>query len=91
MLRIMMLRILVFFVAATAWADPCITATSACTEWVAFPGGPSRSLVYRTYSLDTANPQITRALILVHGAGRDADNYFRNAVASAFLAGPGDR
>jgi hypothetical protein len=23
----------------------------------------------------------------VHGAGRDADNYFRNALAAAFLAG----
>ena len=32
------------------------------------------------------NPQITRALIMVHGAGRDADNYFRTALAAAFLA-----
>jgi len=48
---------------------------------------PARSLIYRTYSLDTVNPQITRALVMVHGAGRDADNYFRTAVAAAFLAG----
>ena len=25
--------------------------------------------------------------MVVHGAGRDADNYFRTAVAAAFLAG----
>jgi hypothetical protein len=33
------------------------------------------------------NEAITRALVVVHGAGRDADNYFRNALAAAFLAG----
>jgi hypothetical protein len=71
--------------AAAAVAAPCVTVT--CTEWVTFSGGPSRSLVYRTYGLDTPNPQITRALVMVHGAGRDADNYFRTALAAAFLAG----
>ena len=44
-------------------------------------------MVYRTYALDAPNPQITRALIVVHGAGRDADNYFRTALAAAFLGG----
>jgi hypothetical protein len=44
-------------------------------------------LIYRNHPLETANPQITRALIVVHGAGRDAGNYFRTAVAAAFLAG----
>jgi len=72
---------------AAAAAAPCIDATPACTEWVVLGGGPSRSLVYRTYPLDVANETITRAFILVHGAGRDADHYFRTAVAAAFLAG----
>jgi pimeloyl-ACP methyl ester carboxylesterase len=49
--------------------------------------GPSRSLVYRTYSLSQKNENIARALIMVHGAGRDADNYFRTAVAAAFVGG----
>ena len=71
--------------ATAAGAAPCIT--TACTEWLTFNGGPSRSLIYRTYSLDTPNPQIARALVMVHGAGRDADNYFRTALAAAFLAG----
>lgn len=67
-------------------AAPCITPT-VCSEWITFGGGPSRSLVYRTYSLETRNPGITRALVMVHGAGRDADNYFRSSLAAAFLAG----
>ena len=67
-------------------AAPCIDP-GACTEWVAYPNSASRSLVYRTYQLDAKNDRIVRALVMVHGAGRDADNYFRTAVAAAFLAG----
>jgi len=72
--------------AVSAAAAPCITATASCTEWVSL-GGQSRSLVYRTYPLDGRNEQITRALIMIHGAGRDADRYFSTALAAAFLAG----
>ncbi len=72
---------------APAWAAiPCITANSTCTEWLTLGGGPARSMVYRTYSLNLRNERITRAMIMIHGTGRDADNYFRNALASAFLA-----
>ena len=57
-------------------AQPCLTATEACTGWVSLGGGPSRSMVYRTYSLDARNgDKITRALVVIHGTGRDADNY----------------
>ncbi|MEI6245251.1 MAG: hypothetical protein WCQ64_09395, partial [Acidobacteriota bacterium] len=55
---------------AKAAAAPCTTATPECTEWVALKsstGGPARSMVYTTYSLDKANAGITRALIMVHG------------------------
>src|SRR2546430_15236484 len=76
-------------VSAAAWAAPC-TSVANCTEWITFAGGPSRSMVYRSHPLDAVNPQITRALIVVHGAGRDADNYFRTALAAAFLAGAFD-
>jgi pimeloyl-ACP methyl ester carboxylesterase len=78
---------LLFLISAAACAAPCTTATPNCTEWVTLAGGPSRSLIYRTYSLDAKNEQITRALIVVHGQGRDADNYFRTSLAAAFLAG----
>jgi hypothetical protein len=73
------------FTPVTARAAACIAASPTCTEWLTFNGGSSRSLLYRTYPLETTNTNITRAFILVHGAGRDADNYFRTAVAAAFL------
>ena len=68
-------------------AAPCLIADRSCTEWVPLSGGPARSLIYRTYSLDAPNSAITRALVIIHGASRDADNYFRTGLASAFLAG----
>jgi pimeloyl-ACP methyl ester carboxylesterase len=68
-------------------ALPCTTSTPACTEWVALGGGPARSMVYRSYPLDTRNDSIRRALIMVHGTNRNADHYFATAMAAAFLAG----
>src|SRR5262245_12977128 len=69
-----------------AEAAACVDVKD-CSEWIVHGGGPARSLVYRTYALDRPNPAIVRAFVMVHGAGRDADNYFRTAVAAAFLAG----
>ena len=76
----------VFLLAQGVWAEPCTTASAACTEWIAVAGGPMRSLIYRTHPLETKDESITGALIMVHGAGRDADNYFRHVLAAAFLA-----
>ena len=76
----------ILFIASGAGAAPCTTANADCTEWIKIDGGPSRVLVYRTYSLDGKNDAISRALIMVHGQGRDANNYFRNAFGAAFLA-----
>ncbi len=72
---------------AAAHAAPCVTAIPGCAEWVPLRGGPGRSLVYRSYRLDKKNAAITRALIVVHGSSRDADNNFRTALAAALLAG----
>src|SRR5215471_18218163 len=71
----------------SAPAAACTTATAACTEWVVLGGGPARSLIYRTRSLDVSNANVRRALIMVHGTNRNADHYFSTAVAAAFLAG----
>jgi hypothetical protein len=66
-------------------AAPC-TAVDDCKEW--FSLSPTvRLLLYRSFPLDTKNTEITRAIIVVHGASRDADNYFRHMLAAAFLAG----
>jgi len=82
---------LVFFIwlgaGAAAHGGPCTNAAQECAEWVRLNGGPAGSLIYRTQPLDAKNEHIKRALIMVHGAGRDADHYFRTAVAAAFLAG----
>jgi pimeloyl-ACP methyl ester carboxylesterase len=43
-------------------------------------------MVYASYPLDKPNAAITRALVMVHGAGRNADHYFETSMAAAFLA-----
>jgi pimeloyl-ACP methyl ester carboxylesterase len=65
----------------------CTTATTACTEWVTLAGGPARSMIYRSYSLDAPNARVHRALIMVHGTNRNADHYFQTAMTAAFLGG----
>lgn len=73
--------------AAAVFAAPCIMANKSCTEWVPLGNGGAHSLIYRTYPLGGKNTRIKRALVMVHGANRDADNYFRTALAATFLAG----
>ncbi len=70
-----------------AAAAPCTTPTKPCERWITFAGTPARSLVYATHPLDAPNSTATRALIMVHGAGRNADHYFATATAAGFLAG----
>lgn len=70
--------------ALKAQDGPCLEATENCTEWIKLDDS-SRSLVHRTYPLKIKSEKITRALVMVHGAGRDADNYFRTALAAGFL------
>jgi pimeloyl-ACP methyl ester carboxylesterase len=72
---------------AAAPAAPCTSSTPECTGWVSLGGGPARSMIYRTYSLDVPNTAVTRALVMVHGTNRNADHYFATATAAAFLAG----
>lgn len=69
-------------------ATPCTSASSACSEWIMLgSAGSARSMVYRTYALNIRNENVRRALIMIHGALRNPDHYFRTATAAAFLAG----
>ena len=68
-------------------ASPCTRPTTACEQWITFGKGPARSMVYASYPLGMPNRGVTRALIMVHGAGRNADHYFATSMAAAFLAG----
>lgn len=65
----------------------CVTGTDACTENL--PLGPEGRfhLLYRSHPLTERNESLTSALIVVHGASRNADNYFPSGSAGAFLAG----
>lgn len=73
--------------AQTRMPGPCTKAVTACERWILWKGGPARSMVYASYPLDVRNTTITRALVMVHGAGRNADHYFETSTAAAFLAG----
>jgi pimeloyl-ACP methyl ester carboxylesterase len=72
---------------AAAAGAPCTTPTKPCERWITYGSGPARSLVYGTHPLDKPNSTATRALIMVHGASRNADHYFATATAAGFLAG----
>jgi hypothetical protein len=84
-MRIFLLLTLLLICLPASAAEPCTKATTDCTQWVSL-GDQSRALVYSTYALDVKNEKIARALIVVHGQGRDADNYFRTSLAATFLA-----
>jgi pimeloyl-ACP methyl ester carboxylesterase len=68
---------------------PCVSSleVSACEQWITYGHGPARSRIYSTYKIDAHNPQIKRALILVHGANLMAGYFFRHGTAAADLAG----
>jgi pimeloyl-ACP methyl ester carboxylesterase len=52
------------------------------------PLGPSSrfSVVYRSFPLSVKSTNVRRALVVVHGSGRNADSYFVSAMAGALLA-----
>lgn len=78
---------LVLSLFSQAGSAACVTASPQCTEWIDLKGGPARFLVYRSHALGERNEAITRAVLMVHGQNRDADNYYRHVLAAGFLAG----
>jgi len=52
------------------------------------PFGDGRFVtVYRSHSLAKGHSKATRALVVIHGAGRNAEAYFPSGMAGAYLAG----
>ena len=76
-----------WLLACAAHAAPCVTPGASCAEWLSLIKGSARILVFRTHPLHERQTDITRALVVVHGAQRDADRYFEHALASASQAG----
>jgi len=73
-------------IAGSAVAAPC-SPVSDCADWLDLGSRGTRVLVHRSFPLDQENPDVSRAIVVIHGAGRDADSYFRHVLAAAFLAG----
>lgn len=74
------------FAQAANPAKPCTVAGPGCMEKVPLSGKGQFSQVYRSFPLTEKNARIERALIVVHGAGRNADSYFVSGVAGALIA-----
>jgi hypothetical protein len=45
------------------------------------------AVVYRNHPLAARNDRVVRGLVVIHGQGRNADNYFASSMAAAYLAG----
>ncbi|MEZ5403931.1 MAG: serine hydrolase [Bryobacteraceae bacterium] len=71
-------------------APPCLTPKADCTERLYI--GERYVSIYRNYPVQTgAHPGIQRALVMVHGAGRNANDYYGTAMAAAVAAGKLER
>ena len=71
---------------APAETDSGLASTALYKQRLFLSGGPRFITVYANTLLSRRNSRITRAVVIVHGAGRDADEYFRSAMAAAYLA-----
>jgi pimeloyl-ACP methyl ester carboxylesterase len=59
-------------------------------EWLGFHQGSEQILVYTNHPLNTANPAIRRALVVIHGGGRDAEPSLNQGITAAAKAGVSD-
>ena len=67
-------------------AAPCRYADTRCAEWLTLDEHQQRALIYRTHALTDRNERLEHAVVVIHGQGRNADGYFRHALAGTFLA-----
>jgi pimeloyl-ACP methyl ester carboxylesterase len=63
----------------------CTKADASCAEKLPLGGVDRYSVVYRSFPLTQRNENIRRGLIVIHGAGRNADGYFASAMAGALI------
>ncbi len=69
---------------SNCYGQVCKSSTPACVERIALGG--AYSTVYRSHPLTSENSKIERAMIIIHGQGRNANDYFQTGMAAAFLA-----
>lgn len=82
-----MTKIILFLsLALPALGQYCRTATPTCLEKLNLGKDGKFTNIYASYPLNKPNEKIVRAMIVVHGAGRNANDYFSTGLAAAFLA-----
>lgn len=67
-------------------AGQCLSPTPNCTELVEIRAA-NQMLLYRSHPLSVNDTNITHAVVIIHGAERDAATSFRIAAAATVLAG----
>ena len=65
---------------------PCLSTGSICTERIDIGGGVHLR-VFSTHSLSEGDDLVGHGLIIVHGASRNADDYFQRGFQAAAAAG----
>jgi pimeloyl-ACP methyl ester carboxylesterase len=66
----------------------CVVSAGAQeTQWLGFHKGGEQVLLYANHPLIAPNSTITRALVVIHGGGRDAEPSLRQGIAAATAAG----
>lgn len=61
---------------------PCLTSTPSCEERIEVANGVYLP-AFTSHSIVDGDPNVTRAVIMVHGLGRNADDYFDTSVTAA--------
>jgi len=79
-MKVSVFVVLAVVLAAPVYALPCMVADASCKESLAI--GQFSFWYFRSYSLQTPNPDITRAVIVMHGLERNAPDYFEAMVTA---------
>jgi len=88
-LRFFSLPLALLILTNVANAESCVTAAT-CKGQTSLSSG-KKIPYYRNFPLGVANDEITRAVIVIHGMNRNADDYFEYAITAIASTGELDR
>lgn len=85
----LVIALFVAFVASAASAGESagIRSVAEYRQDLAIGSGSEHVVLFANRDLARRDPAIRRVMVVIHGAGRNADDYFRSAMAAAYLAG----
>jgi len=72
---------------ARAAAGQCVTTPNSCRELITVRRGHEGIVVYANRPLTAPSDTVTRAIVVLHGAGSSGRFEFRSVLASTFLSG----